>query len=172
MTGDKKKGFTRHFLGRCKHDRAGFTLLEVITATVILAILAAGIFSTLSFSKRMAIRAHQKMIAISVIEAKLNELKLKGPREIDVTSVPAGGASELCTSSDCVRLNDPVKFNPPINDLDSPTIEAVRNTEIRQPDLNNPGVKEVRVSVSWRDTRGAPMTEAVVTYLYDAPVSS
>ena len=66
-----------------RSDKRGFSLLEIIVSMVIILTLAAGIFATVSFAKRVSIQAQQKQMVVSFIESRLAELKSKGASNLD-----------------------------------------------------------------------------------------
>jgi prepilin-type N-terminal cleavage/methylation domain-containing protein len=66
--------------------KRGFSLLEIIVSLVILSALAAGIFATISFAKRVSIQAQQKAIAVSMIESRLNDLRSKVAAKVTLNS--------------------------------------------------------------------------------------
>lgn len=59
-----------HFLSRNRHpkkeDRLGFTLVEVIVATVILALLASGVFSVFVSARYLVARSKRRFAAVEV----------------------------------------------------------------------------------------------------------
>lgn len=107
----------------------GFSLLEIIVAMVILSLLGAGLFATVSYSKRMAIRNEEKLTALSLIEEKLGELKKEGARNLTVT--------ETVT---------PKPLAPLLNGEMTTTI-AYGESSTTPPE----NFKEVTVKVEWRD---------------------
>ena len=132
-----KRGFER---------RSGFSLLEIMASLVILTILAGGIFATVSFSKRMAIRAEEKLIASSLVEQKLNELRQKG-----AVNVPSGTSAASLGSA-----------------LSGGTITTVVTPPLAVGDPNREKLKEVMVTVSWTDRFGQERSESAMTVLYQA----
>ena len=139
-------------------NSVGFSLIEVIVATVIIGLLSAGIFATMSYAKRVAIRSEQREIALSLIEARMNELKQKKASELLVTAAVALDPSIIgCFSSDC----------KPVEVLGNGNANGFLNTVITQPDPNDERRKEVSVRLDWTDPRGAPMWEAVPTYFFE-----
>jgi len=132
---------------------SGFTLVEVIVSMVLISVLAAGIFVTISQNKRVSMRLQQKAIAAALVDQRMNELKRFGARDLTVTGPPASGANAACISSDCVQISE--------------LANGFRNTAITSPEPGNERIKEALVRVDWTDPRGAVMTESAVTYLYD-----
>lgn len=142
--------------------RKGFTLLEVIVATVIIGILAAGIFATIFYSKRMSIRAQEKAIAVSLIEKVMSELKHIGAEELDATptaeltdpEAPCNSpAAEAKPWEGCVVKEFGGKMN------------GVLTVDIKEASEGETA-KNVKVSVTWTDrSLNVPRTESAVTYL-------
>ena len=105
---EHKDTFMTHFLTVFKKvNRRGFSMVEVITATVIVSVLAAGIFATTSFSKRMDVTVQQKLIAMSKVEEQMNNLKQQGVAALPpVTTASTGDpcpsfAHPACRSNLC-----------------------------------------------------------------------
>ena len=126
----------------------GFTLVEVIISTVIIGILATGIFAMVSYSKRMSIRTQQKAAAVSIVEKKLNELRSGG-----VSSLPTVGVHP-----------DPVPVV--ISTAGASTTTGVLTTTVQDATPPDPRMKEVKVELNWGDPFGAQRTESAVTVFY------
>ena len=132
-------------------EELGFSLLEIIVSLVILSTLAAGIFATVSFAKRVSIQAQQKAIAVSLIQSRLNELKSEGAADLikeqsveDLNTI----TNQLIISGTC----PPGKATPYCVSIDEfggrmKGVVAVKVT----PDASDPRFKEVLVTAKWVD---------------------
>ena len=134
-------------MARISVNHRGLSLVEIIVSLVLVSLLAAGIFSAISYSKRASIRAQEKMIIIALAEKKMNELKSGG-----VPALPQGTVSECIngTAPGCRAVQ-----GVPVGSLET----VVHDTD----DTN---LKEVKVTFSWTDRLGALRTESIVTAMY------
>lgn len=60
----------------------GFTMLEVMVSVVIISAVALGVMGTVLYTKRASSITQQRMIAIQLIDKKLNEVKSDGTRAL------------------------------------------------------------------------------------------
>lgn len=123
----------------------GFSLIEVIIATVIIGILAAGMMSLISYSKRMSIRAQQKAAAVSIVEKKLNELKTQKPADLVI-----GQTEDPNIVISSGSMTTPGKLITTITSGSPP----------------DPKMREVKVELQWKDPLGADRSETAVTLFY------
>lgn len=131
-------------------------MVEVITATVIVSALAAGVFATTSFSKRMDVLSEQRLIAMSKVEERMNDLKRQGAAALAVT-LPAGSdpcvfPHPSCKSASCACVQGEMNG----------TMNGVLSTIIRQP---APGAKDVIVRFDWYDLLGAAQVVSAATFM-------
>jgi prepilin-type N-terminal cleavage/methylation domain-containing protein len=125
-------------------SKRGFTFVEVIVSLVVLTALAAGIFATVSYTKRMSLRAEEKTVAISLVEKKLNELKDNGASGFD----PVVGSPTPYTQVESIL---------------GLLTNGTRTTSVTEPETN---LKEVLVTVTWTDKLGQTRSESAVTAIY------
>ena len=129
-----------HFLRDFK--KRGFSLIEVIVATVIISVLAAGVFAATSFAQRAQFKAHDRFVALSILERKLNELQL-----MDISDVVSG--VETTTVAE-----DGLIGNLRITATDPPGADAGR-------------AKDILLDLAWTDNAGNERTESLASYLYE-----
>lgn len=147
-----------------KANRRGFSLVEVITATVIVSVLATGVFAATSFSKRMDVTAQQKLIAMAKVEEQMNNLKQQGVGNLINTTAPGSDpcgsfAHPPCQSSMCSCVSG--ELNGTMNGVLS---TIITDTEPPDPDGRE---KEVVVRFDWKDTLGADRSVSAATYLQE-----
>ena len=126
-------------------EELGFSLLEIIVSLVILSTLAAGIFATVSFAKRVSIQAQQKAIAVSLIQSRLNELKSKAADLIVVDQTTATDnqvRTGICPSGESDYCDQISEFNNQMKGL-----VMVKVTD----DNDAPPLKIVLVVAKWTD---------------------
>lgn len=139
-------------------NEKGFSLVEVITATVILSVLAAGIFAMSSFAKRMDIATQQKIIAMGRVEERMNQLKQQGASALPISTDTAPAGTTLCysTGSNCVSYSE-------LNG----TMNLFISTIIKNTVPADPNAREVFVRADWADLLGVIRTQAAATFLQD-----
>ncbi len=139
-----------------KKNQSGFSMVEVITAMVIVSVLAAGVFATTSFSKRMDVITQQKLIAMSKVEERMNSLKHQGAASLAATLdvTPPPDQSNLCYSNNCT---------PNISELNG-TMKVSVSTIVKAVPAD-PNAKEVIVRADWKDSLGAVRTQSAATYM-------
>ena len=152
-------------------EKTGFSLLEIIVSLVILSTLAAGIFATVSFAKRVSTQAQQKAVAVSLIESRLSELKSKGAANLDpVKSVqdPLGVAA-LTTCPECPGCSNEEKllYCEPINEFNGRMTGLVMANVADDP--SSPGSQFIVLVVAkWTDftvSGNRIRTESAVTVM-------
>ncbi|MBI3999972.1 MAG: type II secretion system protein [Candidatus Omnitrophica bacterium] len=141
--------------------KRGFTLIEIIVAMVIISLLGAGIFATVSFSKRVAVRAQQNTIAISHIESLLSELKHMGAGELVAT---ASVSDQPDGPLNCSGF----KYCQEMNELGGRMVgRVVAKVENPFEDQGTEDFKEIEVTAVWDDPiLKMRRTESVYTTVY------
>ena len=118
----------------------GFSLIEIIASTVILALLAGGIFATTSYIKRMSLRAREKMVAVELVEKKMNEIKESGVKNISDGTLPVDNVTGL------------------LKDGKVTSTVSTKDGDER--------LKQVVVKVEWKDKLGQPKSETGIAIFY------
>lgn len=137
-----------------RNGTSGFSLLEIIVSLVILSALAAGIFSTVHFAKRVSIQAQQKAIAVSYIESRLSELKSIGADKLDESKDvdrPDVVDLALIQSGSCVGIEGG-KESPycvPINEFNG-RMKGLVMAKVSD-DPSSFGFKQIWVVAKWID---------------------
>lgn len=141
-------------------NQRGFSMVEVITATVIVSILATGVFATTSLSKRTDVTAQQKLIAMSKVEEQMNILKRKG--SLAVTLPPSGDSCPSFSHPPCQSLT----CSCVSGELNG-TMNGVLSTIVSDTVPIDPKAKEVVVRFDWKDTLGADRSVSAATYMQE-----
>jgi prepilin-type N-terminal cleavage/methylation domain-containing protein len=124
--------------------KRGFSLIEVMMATLIVGILATGVISGVTLARRLTYVNAQRVAAFGLAKARIEELKGVGYEDLD-----AGNPETL----DLVNLGG----------VNQQIVPARLRTNIRE--LENPDRKRIVVRVDWR-FEGKRVQERVRTFLY------
>lgn len=90
-----------------KENRAGFTLVEIIVASILLAIISAGIFSITLSSRKIIRSAHKRQLATLVAQTALEKLRAYlGMDQWNNTASPIYPTANRI----CYFLNDSANF--------------------------------------------------------------
>jgi len=131
----------------------GFTLVEVVCSTVLLGILATGIFQTIAHAKQASLLMRDKSIAVAHVDRKMNELKRIGAKNLSPTGpiprAPVPAARPTCDGErHCEEM---------------PDLDGVIQVEIKEDTQGN----RVHVMARWLDRLGQERRESAVTYLFE-----
>ena len=151
---------------RMRNKESGFTLVEVMTATVIIAVLAGGIFSTTSFTKRMEVTSGQRIVAMSKVSEYINELKRLGPSQL-LYSQPNSPTSPSACVADPTQCNLCVSITPYCRDFHelNNTVHVFVSAIVSDTNPADPKAKEVVVRADWIDSLGLQRTESAAMYI-------
>ncbi|OGW79401.1 MAG: hypothetical protein A3G33_03415 [Omnitrophica bacterium RIFCSPLOWO2_12_FULL_44_17] len=118
--------------------KSGFSLVEVIISMMVIAIVALGAFAAMNYSKKSSKDAEEKMIAVSIVERKLNEF-----RTLNVLDLNVYNDFQNTVTLDTNTIN---------GDISSFLNNGLIQDRIVQPNPpNDPAYKEVTVQVTWLD---------------------
>ena len=115
-------------------------MLEILICMAIFTIVATGVMSVNALPRRAALTLEDKMKASLALERKLDELRAQ-----DVSSLSNGTQTQSAPS----------------------LTNGILTYDISTPDAARPDWKEVYLSISWTDRRGATQTQVVVSSLYN-----
>ena len=60
----------------------GFSLIEVIVSMILLSLLAVGVVSTTAYGKNSRIQATEKLMAVTLLEKEMNQLRQAGAKNL------------------------------------------------------------------------------------------
>ena len=72
---------------------AGFTLVEVVVAAMLLVLVSLSLLSTVDASRRASFRAEQSQVLVNQLQAELERIKQMGYSKIALTAMPASSTS-------------------------------------------------------------------------------
>lgn len=130
-------------------QKQGFTIVEVVVASLLITLLGAGVFRTAIFSQRITYSNAQRQAAFGLAKAKTEELKGVGYDELDARY----GSSQQEIDLDLVNLGG----------VNQKILPATRSTTLQN--LSSPQRKLITVTVSW-EFQGRSLTETVQIFLY------
>ena len=131
--------------------QAGATLLEIMVAMVILALLASGVFGALVFSRRTMTSSSARLLALSYAEQVAEELRTEiGSNSLNVAhparDLPGGNLMSSLSSPTRTYTIRNGKFDAAGAIVWEPGLDA-RGQPIND---TNYDFKEVRVNVTWQ----------------------
>ena len=118
----------------------GFSMLEIVMAIILFAILAVGISTTTSYAKRAQVRGLEKMTAIPLLEKEMNQLRQQGARSLVV------GVTQRATTKAVDGLNGNL----------TTTITAD----------DNPADKRIDVHLDWTGNDGKSYSSALAAFMF------
>lgn len=143
----------------------GFSLLEVIVSLVILSVVALGALAAMSQGKYGTMGGQDKLIAMHLVEEKLNELKEKGADELIINQNPKiinrntveAGAEDYKYVEQLEELSyEEAEENPP-----------TMNVKISYAsDPSDEKFKAIETWIEWRDRTSNLKKESVMTMVY------
>lgn len=144
-----RKSVRIHLHSNRPADR-GLTLIEIIASMVILLTVAVGSLTIVSYSKTMSIAAQEKMVAINLIEEKINYFRNRDlPTQVPAVCAGEAGAPGDYAGSVAAYLN-------------AGSYEVC----VRKPNPpNDEKCKEIKVEVKWTDRLGEQRKESAVVVL-------
>ena len=146
-------------------NESGLSLVEVVVATVVIVVIAGGVFATSTYASRSDLIVQQKLIAISRAEARMNLWRAQG-----VTDLADNTSEELQACSES-ELNDKPCCNMKksniyecFSEMDGRMNLAV-STIVKVPDPSDLKTKYLVVRADWQDLIGAARDEETQTLI-------
>ena len=130
-------------------QKQGFTIVEVVVASLLITLLGAGVIRTAIFSQRVTYSNAQRLAAFGLAKAKTEELKGVGYSELDTRY----GSSQQEIDLDLINLGG----------VNQKILPATRSTTLQ--DVTSPQRKLITVTVSW-EFQGRQLSETVQVFLY------
>ena len=129
--------------------KSGFTLVEVVVATLLVTLLGAGVIQSTLLARKITYSNAQRVAAFGLAKAKTEELKGVGYEKLTATY----GTTHSETDLELVNLGG----------VNQELVKTTRTTTLE--DLTSPRRKRVTVSITW-DFQGKELEESAEIFLY------